>query len=52
MIERQARTSVPAMEEQVRSLRRGFGAHTATGLPAATGLPHPALSLSAAALVA
>ncbi|MFC4999928.1 SDR family oxidoreductase [Dactylosporangium cerinum] len=35
VIERQARTSVPAMEEQVRSLRRGFGAHTATGLPAA-----------------
>ena len=38
LVERQARTSVPAMEEQVRTLDRGFGAHTATGLPAA-GLP-------------
>lgn len=38
VIERQARTSVPAMEEQVRSLRRGFGASTATRLPA-TRLP-------------
>ncbi|GAA3252848.1 SDR family oxidoreductase [Dactylosporangium siamense] len=41
MIERQARTSVPAMEEQVRSLRRGFGAHTATGLPATAEPPGP-----------
>jgi NAD(P)-dependent dehydrogenase (short-subunit alcohol dehydrogenase family) len=41
MIERQARTSVPAMEEQVRSLRRGFGAHTVAGLPAAAELPAP-----------
>jgi short-subunit dehydrogenase len=32
VIERQARTSVPLMEEQVRTLRRGFGTHTATAL--------------------
>jgi NAD(P)-dependent dehydrogenase (short-subunit alcohol dehydrogenase family) len=41
MIERQARTSVPAMEEQVRLLRRGFGAHTVAGLPAAVEPPAP-----------
>jgi NAD(P)-dependent dehydrogenase (short-subunit alcohol dehydrogenase family) len=35
VIERQARTSVPAMEEQVRSLHRGFGTHTAPALPTA-----------------
>lgn len=34
VVERQARTSVPLMEEQVRSLGRGFGAHTAAMLPA------------------
>ncbi|MET7418524.1 SDR family oxidoreductase [Dactylosporangium sp. NPDC005555] len=39
VVERQARASVPAMEEQVRSLRRGFGASTAPGLPAP---PQPA----------
>ncbi|WP_327009317.1 SDR family oxidoreductase [Dactylosporangium sp. NBC_01737] len=44
VIERQARTSVPAMEEQVRSLRRGFGAHTAPALPA----PAPASSAALA----
>ncbi|MEV4508854.1 SDR family oxidoreductase [Dactylosporangium sp. NPDC049525] len=44
MIERQARTSVPAMEEQVRSLQRGFGAHTATGLPAAPPPARPAFA--------
>ena len=33
VVERQARTSVPAMEEQVRSLRRGFGTNTAARLP-------------------
>jgi short-subunit dehydrogenase len=32
--ESQARRSVPAMEEQARSLGRGFGAHTAAALPA------------------
>jgi hypothetical protein len=44
VIERQARTSVPAMEEQVRSLRRGFGTHTAPALPA----PAPASSAALA----
>lgn len=34
-VQRQARTSVPAMEEQVRGLHRGFGAHTAVALPPA-----------------
>ncbi|WP_238015301.1 SDR family oxidoreductase [Dactylosporangium sp. AC04546] len=38
---RQARTSVPAMEAQVRSLHRGFGAHTAPPLPAAQVLDEP-----------
>ncbi|MEV8514812.1 SDR family oxidoreductase [Dactylosporangium sp. NPDC051484] len=33
VIESQARRSVPVMEEQVRSLGRGFGAHTVTALP-------------------
>lgn len=39
VIERQARASVPAMEEQVRSLRRGFGTHTA--LPAVVPVADP-----------
>ena len=34
LVQRQARHSVPAMEEQVRSLQRGFGTHTVTALPA------------------
>jgi NAD(P)-dependent dehydrogenase (short-subunit alcohol dehydrogenase family) len=34
VVERQARRSVPLMEEQARSLDRGFGAHTAPALPA------------------
>jgi NAD(P)-dependent dehydrogenase (short-subunit alcohol dehydrogenase family) len=42
MIERQARTSVPAMEAQVRSLQRGFGAHTAVALPTALPIVQPA----------
>ncbi|MEV4136179.1 SDR family oxidoreductase [Dactylosporangium sp. NPDC049742] len=41
VIERQARTSVPAMEEQVRTLRRGFGANTAPGLPATAAPAEP-----------
>ncbi|MDG6102681.1 SDR family oxidoreductase [Dactylosporangium aurantiacum] len=41
VVERQARTSVPAMEEQVRTLRRGFGAHTAVGLPVPGEAPSP-----------
>ncbi|WP_432976299.1 SDR family oxidoreductase [Dactylosporangium sp. CA-233914] len=34
VVESQARRSVPAMEEQVRTLGRGFGASTAAALPA------------------
>jgi short-subunit dehydrogenase len=33
VIERQARRSVPLIEEQVRTLNRGFGVHTAAPLP-------------------
>jgi short-subunit dehydrogenase len=38
VVERQAARSVPLMEEQVRALGRGFGAHTAAALP---GPPAP-----------
>lgn len=41
VVERQARASVPAMEEQVRGLRRGFGANTAAGLPVPGEPPSP-----------
>ncbi|WP_432829036.1 SDR family oxidoreductase [Dactylosporangium sp. CA-092794] len=40
-VERQARRGVPLMEEQVRTLGRGFGTHTAAPLPARPEPPSP-----------
>ncbi|HTJ34426.1 MAG TPA: SDR family oxidoreductase [Dactylosporangium sp.] len=41
VVESQARRSVPLMEEQVRSLGRGFGANTAPPLPRQADAPSP-----------
>ncbi|GAA4251314.1 SDR family oxidoreductase [Dactylosporangium darangshiense] len=41
VVESQARRSVPLMEEQVRSLGRGFGANTAPPLPRPADAPSP-----------
>jgi short-subunit dehydrogenase len=41
VVERQARRSVPLMEEQVRSLGRGFGTHTVTAAAAPPPVQSP-----------